>query len=128
MSEKILCDTCVLIDFFTEQETQIKQLQQQEALLFINPVIELEILQGARNKLEMRQLEKQLQQFRHLDMPQENIQVARDLIKIYALSHGLRLADALIAASALIFDLSLYTFNSKDFKFIPELSLYNVTV
>ena len=93
-------------------------------ILFINPVIELEILQGVRNKKEMQQLEKRLRMFYQLDMPQENFQVARDLIKIYSLSHGLRLADALIAANALIYNLELFTLNTKDFRFIPELILH----
>lgn len=126
MNERILCDTCVLIDFVNGRSQQIAWLQQQGATLFINPVIELELLQGARDKREMQQLEKKLQMFHQLDMPRENFQIARELIKIYALSHGLRLADGLIAASALIYELKLYTTNLSDFKFIPDLTLYGV--
>ncbi|OUD15316.1 type II toxin-antitoxin system VapC family toxin [Thioflexithrix psekupsensis] len=124
MSEKILCDTCVLIDFFKGCNDEIIELNKKGIFLFINSIIELEILQGARNKREMQQLERKLQIFYRLDIPLENFQVARSLIKIYSLSHGLRLADALIAANALIYDLKLYTLNHKDFKFIPELVLY----
>ncbi len=125
MSEKILCDTCVLIDFVNGRSQQLTMLQQRNATLFINPVIELELLQGARDKREMQQLEKKLRMFYLLEMPQENFQVARNLIKTYALSHGLRLADALIGASALIYGLQLYTFNLGDFKFIPDLNVHN---
>ncbi len=125
MSERIWCDTCVLIDFVNGRSQSLTQLNQQGAALFTNPVIELELLQGARNKNEMRYLEKELGMFRQLDMPPATFQVARELIKIYALSHGLRLADALIAATTLIYELKLFTFNRNDFKFIPELTLYN---
>jgi len=38
------------------------------------------------------------------------------------------LADALIAATTLIYELKLFTFNSNDFKFIPELTLSLVDV
>jgi hypothetical protein len=42
----------------------------------------------------------------------------------YSLSHKLSLPDALIAATALVYDVPLYTMNLKDFRFIPKLKLY----
>jgi len=123
MNEKILCDTCILIDFINGKNQALSQLYAQNAMLFINPIIELELLQGSRNKNEMRYLEKKLEMFYKLDMPSEVFQLARELIKIYALSHGLRLADALIAATALVYELTLFTLNTNDFKFIPNLQI-----
>ncbi|NOQ34663.1 MAG: PIN domain-containing protein [Methylococcaceae bacterium] len=125
MSKAIICDTCILIDFVNGRSSQITELHADNIQVFINPVIELELLQGARNKIEMRQIEKTLAMFRLLDMPAEVFDLARQLIKIYALSHSLRLADALIAATALVYDLGLLTYNLKDFRFIPELRLYS---
>ena len=61
--------------------------------------------------------------FHHLEMPSEVFNVARQLIRQYSLSHGLRLADALIAATALVYELELLTVNQKDFRIIPELAL-----
>jgi predicted nucleic acid-binding protein len=87
-------------------------------------VVELELLQGARNKAELLRLEKIIAMFYNVEMPVEVINVARQLIKLYSLSHSLRLADALIAATALVYDLELLTYNLKDFRFIPELGLY----
>lgn len=58
MNKRVLCDTCVLIDFVNGRSQQITQLHDQNTVLFINPVIELELLQGARNKVEMQRLEK----------------------------------------------------------------------
>lgn len=124
MSDRILCDTCVLVDFVNGHSRQITQLHAQNVQIFINPVIELELLQGARNKAEMQGLEKIVAMFHILDMPSEVFQTARQLIKIYTLSHGLYLADALIAATALVYELDLLTYNLKDFRFIPELGLY----
>jgi predicted nucleic acid-binding protein len=124
MSKRVLCDTCILIDFVNGRSQQIAQLHTNNIQLFINPVIELELLQGARNKIEMRGLEKIVAMFHNVDLPSDVFQVARQLIKIYSLSHGLRLADALIAATALVYGLDLLTVNQKDFRFIPELALY----
>jgi tRNA(fMet)-specific endonuclease VapC len=123
MNEKVLCDTCTLIDFVNGKSNAISQLYQQNKILFINPIIELELLQGARNKKEMHYLEDKLEMFYKLEMPSEIFQLARELIKMYALSHGLRLADALIAATALTYDLTLFTLNINDFKFIPALQI-----
>jgi predicted nucleic acid-binding protein len=45
-------------------------------------------------------------------------------METYSLSHKLSLPDALIAATALVHDLKLYTLNVKDFRFIAGLELY----
>jgi len=42
----------------------------------------------------------------------------------YSLSHNLSIPDALIAATAMEHMLELYTLNTKDFQFIPDLMLY----
>jgi predicted nucleic acid-binding protein len=45
------------------------------------------------------------------------------LMKLYAISHGLRIPDALIAATAMEENLTLVTANIKHFSFIKDLSL-----
>ena len=47
-----------------------------------------------------------------------------ELIEIYSLSHKLSIPDALIAATALIHNIDLYTLNLKDFRFIKGLNFY----
>ena len=46
-----------------------------------------------------------------------------DLINQYRLSHGLLIPDALIAATAVAFQLPLLTKNQRDFRFIRGLQL-----
>jgi hypothetical protein len=46
----------------------------------------------------------------------------------YSLSHKLTIPDALIAATALTHNISLYTLNLKDFRFIQGLNIYNPTL
>jgi predicted nucleic acid-binding protein len=38
--------------------------------------------------------------------------------------HGLLIPDAIIAATAISFNLKLFTYNTKDFIFIPGIRLY----
>ena len=44
----------------------------------------------------------------------------------YALSHKLSIPDAIIAATALYYDIELYTYNVKDFRYIDGIRLYKV--
>jgi hypothetical protein len=50
MTEFLLCDTCVIIDAMNDRSQLLNQLINQNFILFINSIIEMELLQGARNK------------------------------------------------------------------------------
>ena len=50
--------------------------------------------------------------------------LAVDLVKQYCLSHKLKLPDAQIAATALLYNAELFTLNRKDFVFIPNLKFH----
>ena len=47
-----------------------------------------------------------------------------DLMRTYCLSHKPFIGDMLIAATALHYNVEIYTLNHKDFRFIPDLKLY----
>jgi len=49
----------------------------------------------------------------------------RHCICKFALSHKMQIPDALIAATATTYNLPLFTYNIKDFKFIPNIKLYS---
>jgi tRNA(fMet)-specific endonuclease VapC len=49
---------------------------------------------------------------------------AVELVEEYALSHKLSIPDALIAATAIYYNLPLYTLNLKDFVFIKAVQMY----
>jgi len=49
--------------------------------------------------------------------------IAEKLLRDYRLSHGLMIADALIAATAIILKSRLVSKNQKDYRFIKELEL-----
>jgi predicted nucleic acid-binding protein len=123
MSNYVLCDTCVIIDFMNERSRVLNELQNRNVTLFINSVIEMELLQGARNKNELRAIEKKLCSFRLLDMQQVIFDLATDYIRTYRLSQGLALPDAVIGATAIYYQIPLFTYNRKDFKFLPEIQL-----
>ncbi|HBB95788.1 MAG TPA: hypothetical protein DC054_10390 [Blastocatellia bacterium] len=51
-----------------------------------------------------------------------------DLIRAYSNTHGLLLADALIAATCLDLNLTLVTYNVNDFHFIEDLKYLKPSV
>ena len=84
----------------------------------------MELLQGVRSKLEVRQIRQSLRQmqFRVLPLSEAVGAVAVALIEEHALSHGIQLADALIAATAMESGLPFCTGNAKHFRSIRGLS------
>ncbi|HEV2202130.1 MAG TPA: type II toxin-antitoxin system VapC family toxin [Bryobacteraceae bacterium] len=85
----------------------------------------MELLQGARSRLEARQIRQSLRQlqFRILPLSEPIGATAAALIEEHALAHGTQLADALIAATAMESGLPLCTANAKHFRPIRALSL-----
>lgn len=84
----------------------------------------MELLQGARSKLEIRQIQQSLRQleFRILPLSEAIGAAAAALIEQHALAHGIQLADALIAATAIDSGRQFCTGNSKHFRSIHGLS------
>lgn len=123
MPDYLLCDTCVIIDHMNGHSTELNDLLNNGAILFINSIIEMELLQGARDKKELQVIKKKLHSFRLLTMQQDIFDLATQHICDYRLSHCLALPDAIIGATAIFYQTPLRTYNRKDFKFLPEIQL-----
>ncbi|HWM70575.1 MAG TPA: type II toxin-antitoxin system VapC family toxin [Steroidobacteraceae bacterium] len=91
----------------------------------ISVVTYIELAQGCRDKTELARLKKGLaaHETQVLPITPAISQRAAELIDALALSHGLRLADALIGATALEHDLTLLTANLKHFNALEGLRL-----
>ncbi len=83
-----------------------------------------ELLYGARNKKELQAIRNDIDSLIVLPIEANISVLSVDLVEKYSLSHKLSLPDALIAATALFHNIPLYTLNSKDFKFIPKIKLF----
>ena len=85
----------------------------------------MELLKGAKNKEQHAQINDFLSSFGFMALPlSENIgHRALIYIEEFALSHGLRAGDALIAATAAENNLELATSSAKHFKPIKELKI-----
>ena len=120
----MLIDVDVLIWLFRGRKSAQKAIEKYQPVE-ISAVTYMELVQGMRNKDEFRLLRRTIHEREWRTIPlSENISHrATVFIETHALSHGLQLADALIAASAVETGTSLVTANIKHYKVIPDIKL-----
>ena len=92
---------------------------------FVSIVSVIEILQGAKSKADMEAFQRSLRDsdFEVLGLSAAIGDLAAALIEDHALSSGIELGDALIAATALETGHVLATANVRHFRAIPRLEL-----
>lgn len=89
----------------------------------VDATVYIENLQGSKSNLEKTRIKKYLTKFAIFYQTEEISRRAIGLIDRYSNTHGLMLADAQIAAVCLEQDLTLVTYNVKDFQFIAGLTI-----
>ncbi len=128
MAEKnlmILCDTNVIIEILKGNEKTIKIIESIGLEnIAISSVTVMELYFGALNKRELSKITKHLKALNIVHFDIDISELAVSMIEIYSKSHGLQIPDAIIAATALSFEMKLFTLNLKDFKYIDGLNLY----
>jgi len=99
-----LVDTDILIDAGRGVENAIVFLQDCEQIspLAVSVVTQMELIVGCRNKAEQRELQQFLNRYRIVNIDESISNKAVGLLERYRLSHGLLIADAFIAATAII--------------------------
>lgn len=121
----ILCDTNILIEFYKGNPAIVQTLRTiGPANIAVSVITKAELFYGARDKQELSKIERHLGQCHCYGLNSAISTLFIDLMRRYSLSHKVSVPDMLIAATAISHDLTLYTLNTKDFKFIPDLNLH----
>ena len=125
MTNSVLIDTDILIDVGHNISDAVSCLQQIEmqASPVISIITQMEMTVGCRDKSELRSLDRFLSRFAMVKVDERTSDIAADLLRRYKLSHGLLIADAFIAASALSRNIPFVTKNQRDFRFVAGLNL-----
>ena len=120
----MLVDTDVLIWFLRGQNSARDAIARCRSVE-LSAVSYMELVQGVRDKKELRMLRRTigLNGWRILPLTEEIGHRATHYVENYALSNGIRMADALIAASAVQSDATLMTANVRHYKCIPDITL-----
>jgi predicted nucleic acid-binding protein len=121
----VIVDTDVLIDVGRNIDQAIEFLEHLEtqSKVAISVITQMELIVGCQSKQEQRILDKFLGRFDIVQLDEHISTVAVKLLRDYRLSHGLMIADALIAATAINLNSQLVSKNQKDYRFIKELAL-----
>ncbi len=121
----ILCDTNILIEFYRGNSTILDVLHEVGVSnLAISVITAGELFFGAQDKRELRKIQKHLALLNQITLDADISARFVSILENYALSHKVSVPDALIAATAICHELPLYTLNTKDFHFLPNIQLF----
>jgi predicted nucleic acid-binding protein len=81
----------------------------------------MELIAGCRDSTQLSHTKQLLDGFRVLPITEAVSVRAQALMESFALSNGLMLPDALVAATALDAGVALYTRNLRHYKMVPDL-------
>jgi predicted nucleic acid-binding protein len=120
MARRLLVDTDVLIDYLREAADAAKFLEAATEPLLISVVTVGELFAGVREGKERRKLETFLEAFEVVPLDQETATRGGLFRRDYGKSHGVGLADALIAASSVSTGSVVVTLNRKHFPMLDD--------
>lgn len=94
--------------------------------IYISDVTYMELVQGTESKKEFRDLKKTLEKIgaERISVSDSISKKAVELVEEFAHSHSMQLADALIAATAIVCEMPLSSGNRKHFEQIPLLDFH----
>jgi predicted nucleic acid-binding protein len=114
----LLIDSDILIEVLRARDhdllAQWEALSRNSTALFCSPVTIAELWHGARPQ-EVQALETLFAAINHVPIDAQIGQRAGDFLRQFAKSHHLELGDALIAASASVHNLGLWTRNRRHY-------------
>ena len=121
----VIIDTDILIDFSRHNETAAEWIaaHEESESLAISSITQMELFVGALNRSDLQNIQQFVSRFELIHVNEDISLTAAELVLKFSLSHKLRPADALIAATAISFDFEFATKNQRDFRFIEELKL-----
>jgi len=120
----VLVDTDVLI-WYLRGNPKAYRLIHSLPHICISSVTYMELVQGMRNKDELRLLQRTFGQWKvkTIYINEEISAKALFFVEEYFLSHSMQLADALIGATASMYGMTLITANDKHYKIIEGLEM-----
>lgn len=118
-------DTSILVDYIREYEPAVDYLQLaiSKEKASISVISAMELVQGAGDKKSFHIVQTFLSHFSIIHLSDAISEEAFNLQQTYHFPYHLKLADALIAATALAHNSTLVTQNVKDFTFISKIKI-----
>jgi len=125
MPNQVLVDTDVLVDYLRDYPLAVDYLEGLATIPYVSVLTVAELFAGVREGKERKSLETLLETLQVVPLDEETAKLGGLWLRDYSKSHGVGLADALIAATAKLQGCTLVTLNTKHFPMLTTvLSLY----
>ena len=121
MKRPLVLDTDVLVDYLRGYPEAIRYLNTRAELVILSAVTAAELYAGVQEEDDLARLDEFLSQFPVVPITNEIARVAGLFKRDYHRSHGVGLADAIIAATAQTQDAELKTLNIKHYPMLKGL-------
>ncbi len=121
MARAILLDTDVLIDFFRGNEKAVSFVNANSSRIILSSVVVAELYAGVKGDAEQATLDRFISLFRVIPVDSEIAKTGGLYKRDYSKSHGVGLADAILAATAESENAELITLNTKHYPMIRSL-------
>ena|ERR1017187_1642611 len=128
----VICDTDVIIDYWDNRNLRhnhTREILEQtigRENIAISAITKMELMKGATKKSDLQKTIKNLFGFNIILLNNAITLKAFDLLQSYSLSHNLSLPDCIIAATSIITGYDLFTYNTKDYRYVSGLKLFAV--
>lgn len=121
MAKNLLIDTDVLIDYLTGQEDAVAFLESLLQPMFISSITVAELYSGVRDGKERVILDDFIEAFGVVPLTADIAQKGGLYRRDFGKSHGVGLADSVIAATAEAINVTLVTLNQKHYPMVTNL-------
>jgi len=121
MAGSILLDTDVLVDFFRGHSKAVAFVNAHSARIILSSIVVAELYAGVKGEAEQAALENFVSLFRVVPVSAEIAKTGGLYKRDYGKSHGVGLADAILAATAEAENAELKTLNSKHYPMLKGL-------
>ena len=121
MAEAILLDTDVLVDFFRGHSKAVAFVNAHSARIILSSIVVAELYAGVKGDAEQAALENFVSLFRVVPVSAEIAKTGGLYKRDYGKSHGVGLADAILAATAEAENAELKTLNTKHYPMLKGL-------
>lgn len=121
MSNSILVDTDVLVDFLCGYSKAIEFIDEFSSQIILSPIVIAELYAGVKGNNELTILENFVSLFRVVPLTSEIAKLGGFYKRDFGKSHGVGLADAILAATAEAEKAELKTLNIKHYPMFKSL-------
>ena len=121
MADSLLLDTDVLVDFFRGYSKAVAFVNKNSSRIILSSIVIAELYAGVKGDAELTVLENFISLFRIIPVTSEIARMGGLYKRDYGKSHGVGLADAIIAATCEAENADLKTLNVKHYPMIKGL-------